>query len=83
MQYREIINEKGERLWIPLLAGAAILSAPFWLNNNKCCNNYYPTPVPYQYPYPIYQSNYYPYPYPYPYQQPYSTYPFVQNINTK
>ena len=51
MQYREIINEKGERLWIPLLAGAAILSAPFWLNNNnKCCNNYYPTPVPYQYP---------------------------------
>ena len=55
MQYQEIINEKGERLWIPLLAGAAILSAPFWLNNNnKCCNNtYYPAP----YPYPVYPTN--------------------------
>ena len=47
MQYQEIINEKGERLWIPLLAGAAILSAPFWLiKNNKCCNNTY-SPAPY------------------------------------
>lgn len=82
MQYQQVITEKGERLWIPLLAGAAILSAPLWLNNNnKCCNNYYPTPVPYQYPYPIYQQNYYPYPY--PYQQPYTMYPFVQNINAK
>lgn len=63
MQYQEYINERGERFIIPLLAGAAILSAPFWLNNNnKCCNNYYPQPYPA--PYPIYQSNYYPYPYP-------------------
>ena len=82
MQYQQVITEKGERLWIPLLAGAAILSAPLWLNNNnKCCNNYYPTPVPYQYPYPVYQQNYYPYPY--PYQQPYTMYPFVQTINSK
>lgn len=74
MQYQQIINEKGERLWIPLLAGAAILSAPFWLNNNnKCCGNNY-----YQQPYPVYQSNYYPsYVYPYPYQGPYP-YPIYQ-----
>ena len=82
MQYQQVITEKGERLWIPLLAGAAILSAPLWLNNNnKCCNNYYPTPVSYQYPYPVYQQNYYPYLY--PYQQPYTMYPFVQTINSK
>ena len=81
MQYQQIINEKGERLWVPLLAGAAILSAPFWLNNNnKCCNNsYYPTP----YPYPIYTNNYYPYPYTYPYQYPYGTTPLVQNITQR
>ena len=81
MQYQEIINEKGERLWIPLLAGAAILSAPFWLNNNnKCCNNsYYPAP----YPYPVYPLNYNPYPYPYQYQYPYSGVPIVQNFTRK
>ena len=71
MQYREFINEKGERLWLPIIAGAAILSAPFWINgNNKCCggnNNYYSAPAPNQYqPYPVYQTNYYPvYTYPY------------------
>ena len=65
---------QNERLW--LLAGAAILTAPFWLGRNNCCNgnnnsccgynqyNYnppYPQPQPYYYPQP------YPYPYPYPY----------------
>lgn len=81
MQYQQIINEKGERLWIPLLAGAAILTAPFWLNNNnKCCNNsYYPAP----YPYPVYPINYNPYPYPYPYQYQYSGVPIVQNFTRK
>ena len=81
MQYQQVINEKGERLWIPLLAGAAILSAPFWLNNNnKCCNNsYYPAP----YPYPVYPINYNPYPYPYPYQYQYSGVPIVQNFTRK
>lgn len=81
MQYQQVINEKGERLWIPLLAGAAILSAPFWLNNNnKCCNNsYYPAP----YPYPVYPVNYTPYPYPYQYQYPYSGVPIVQNFTRK
>lgn len=81
MQYQQVINEKGERLWIPLLAGAAILSAPFWLNNNnKCCNNsYYPAP----YPYPVYPVNYNPYPYPYQYQYPYSGVPIVQNFTRK
>lgn len=71
MQYQEIINERGERLWIPLLAGAAIISAPFWFGN-KCngqnCNNqpYYP-----------YYGQYAPYP-PYPYPYPYQTYPTYQ-----
>ncbi len=86
MQFQEVINDKGERLWIPILAGAAILTLPFWLgNNNKCCNNnYYPQNQPVAYPYPVYQANYYPnyqtYPYvnayPYPVYQPYP------NINT-
>lgn len=59
------------RLWLPLLAGAAIISAPFWLNGrNTCCNNQqygmyqpisYGVPQPYPQPYP------YPYPQPYPY----------------
>ncbi len=61
MQYQMVVNEKGERLWLPIIAGAAILSAPFWLNNNRpnnnCCPNYYP---PYYYPQAV------PYPYPYP-----------------
>lgn len=80
MQYQQVINEKGERLWIPLLAGAAILTAPFWLNNNKCCNNsYYPVP----YLYPVYPVNYNPYPYQYQYQYPYQGVPIVQNFTRK
>ncbi|MBQ8293535.1 MAG: hypothetical protein IJX78_07050 [Bacilli bacterium] len=66
MQYQMVVNEKGERLWLPIIAGAAILSAPFWLNNNRpnnnCCPPYYP---PYYYPQPL------PYPYPYPMPMPY------------
>lgn len=66
MQYQLVKGENGERLWLPLLAGAAIISAPLWLNNNKCCGNNqgYQAPLyayPYPYPYPVYQSNYYPY----------------------
>jgi hypothetical protein len=70
MQYQLVVNEKGERLWLPIVAGAAILSAPFWLNrpNNCCNNNYYP---PYQYQQPIYYPQPYPQPYPYPYPLPY------------
>ncbi len=84
MQFQEIINENGERLWIPLLAGAAILTAPFWLGNNKCCNNnYYPQGQPVPYPYPVYQTNYYPnyqtYPYVAPY--PYPIYQQTPNVN--
>jgi hypothetical protein len=67
MQYQLVYNDKGERLWIPLLAGAAIISAPLWLNKNNCCNNQYPI---YQ-PYPVYQQQL-PYPYPYPYPVNYS-----------
>ncbi len=54
------------RLWLPLLAGAAIITAPFWLGGrNNCCNNQgYPYPYPQPYPYPYPQP--YPYPYPYP-----------------
>lgn len=66
MQYQEVFNERGERLWIPLLAGAALISAPLWFNNKNCNNgncNYYPYPTYQQYPYP------YPYPYPVPYEQ--------------
>ena len=33
MQYRLIHTPNGERLWLPFLAGAAIISAPLWLNN--------------------------------------------------
>ena len=65
MQYQMVVNEKGERLWLPIIAGAAILSAPFWLNNRpNYCPNCYP-PQPYFYPQP------YPQPYPYPYPIPY------------
>lgn len=42
MQYREYVNANGERFWLPLLAGAAIISAPLWLGaakNNQCCNS--------------------------------------------
>lgn len=73
MQYRLVTNSKGERLWLPLLAGAAIISAPLWANNNnKCCQNqvqYYPYPMQYYPPYPINYSYYTPYSYPYPYSQ--------------
>ena len=64
---------RNERLW--LLAGAAILTAPFWLNkNNNCCpsqtyNYGYPAQQPYPYPYP--QPYPEPYPVPYPYPLPY------------
>jgi len=66
------IRNGNERLW--LLAGAAILTAPFWLNrNNNCCppqQNYN-----YGYPYPVYPPVYtqpYPQPYPVPYPYPYN-----------
>ncbi len=71
MQYQLVYNEKGERLWIPILAGAAILTAPLWLGGRQqCCgNNQYPIyPQPYPYPQPIPQP--YPQPYPYPYPEP-------------
>ena len=62
-----VVNEKGERLWLPIIAGAAILSAPFWLNRpNNYCPNCYP-PQPYFYPQPSPQP--YPYPYPVPYRR--------------
>ncbi len=68
MEYQMVINEKGERLLLPFIAGAAILSAPFWFSNrpnNNCYGpNCYP-PQPYYYPQPQ------PYPYPYPYPVPY------------
>lgn len=69
MQYRLVRGANGERLWLPIIAGAAILSAPFWLNNKQCCNNQVAYPQPYYpYPYPVYPPNYYPYNtyYPYP-----------------
>lgn len=66
MEYQLYVNENGERLWIPLLAGAAILTAPFWLNRPCCGNNYnnggYVQPMPYPYPQPM--------PYPQPVPQP-------------
>ena len=70
-QYNCQFKDNNERLW--LLAGAAILTAPFWLGRNNCCNNQnssccpyqqyspYPQPIPYPYPQPV------PYPYPYRY----------------
>ena len=59
-------NQNDERLWLPFLAGAAIISAPFWFgigrnNNNNCCPYpvpYYPQPY-YPQPYPISTTNYY------------------------
>jgi hypothetical protein len=66
MQYQMVVNEKGERLWLPIIAGAAILSAPFWLNNRP--NNYCPNCYP---PQPIFYPQPYPQPYPYPYPMPY------------
>ncbi|MBQ2892295.1 MAG: hypothetical protein IJE45_05325 [Bacilli bacterium] len=66
MQYQLVKGKNGERFWLPIIAGAAILSAPFWFNNKQCCNNqqYYPQ----YYPYPVYPpQGYYPTPYYYPY----------------
>lgn len=61
--FNNMNNQKnGQRIWGPILVGAAIVSAPFWIglsknnNNNNCC-------------YPPYYSPYYP-----PYQ-PYPQYP--------
>lgn len=57
-------NNNDQRLWGPLLAGAAIISAPFWFglsknnNNNNCCYpQFYPQPY---YPQPYYQTPNYP-----------------------
>lgn len=65
-------NKNNERFWGPILAGAAIISAPFWFglsknnNNNNCC-----------YPQPYYQPYYPPYP-----QPIYPNYPnYVANNN--
>lgn len=63
MRYQMVYNERGERLWLPILAGAAIISAPLWINGRQCYNNNC-----YNNQQPVYQ---YPYPYPYPYQYPY------------
>lgn len=60
MQYQLVYNERGERLWLPLLAGVA-LTAPFWARPRYP----YGMPMPYPYPYPIY------YPYPTYYPRPY------------
>lgn len=55
-------NQNDQRLWLPFLAGAAIISAPFWFgagkNNNNCCpypGGYYPSPY---YPQPYYNQPY-------------------------
>ena len=67
-------QQQPTRLWLPILAGAAIITAPFWLGGrNNCCNNNQPNymmyqqPIPYSYPQP------YPFPYPYPYPYPVSS----------
>ena len=49
MYYSYLPYQNQTRLWLPLLAGAAIITAPFWLGGrNNCCNN-----QPYPYPYPV------------------------------
>lgn len=36
-------QQQPTRLWLPILAGAAIITAPFWLGGrNNCCNNNQP-----------------------------------------
>lgn len=71
--FQQIQND--QRLWGPLLVGAALISAPFWVglsnknnNNNNCCYpQYYPQyppqyqPLPYYQQYPSYieNNNYY------------------------
>lgn len=71
MYYNCFPYQNNTRLWLPLLAGAAIITAPFWLGGrNNCCGN-----QQYYQPYPQ------PYPYPYPYPQPYpQSYPYPINI---
>lgn len=70
MYYNYFPYQNNTRLWLPLLAGAAIITAPFWLGgrNNNCCNNqqFIPYPQSYPYPYPVPYPQSYPYPYPYP-----------------
>lgn len=72
--YQSFYPNQQPRLWLPLLAGAAIISAPFWLSGrNNCCNNnygygpYQSVPYPQSYPYPYPQPIPYPLAYPYPY----------------
>lgn len=73
-QYQSMQNPNDQRIWGPILVGAAIVSAPFWIglsnknnNNNNCC-------------YPQYYPQYYPQPYqPQPYYSPYPSY--VENNN--
>lgn len=74
-RFNNSIQQNDQRFWLPLIAGAAIISAPFWFgvgktnnNNNNCCpypNKYYPQyyQQPY-YPQPLYQQPYYSQPYP-------------------
>lgn len=72
MNYQPFINAQGERIWLPILAGAAIITAPFWLGRNCCGNNnqgyqpypYYQQPYPYPVPYPVYYPPQYNYSYP-------------------
>lgn len=66
-------DQENQRLWGPILVGAALVSAPFWIglnknnnNNNNCCYHpyyqpYYPQPYqpPYQYPSYVENNNYY------------------------
>lgn len=67
-------DQDNQRLWGPILVGAAIVSAPFWLglnknnnNNNNCC-------------YPQYYQPYYPQPYS-PYQPNYQYPSYIENNN--
>lgn len=74
-------ESNNSRLW--LLAGAVILTAPFWFGrNNNCCNNasqpsyynqpnYYPQPNYYNQPNYYYGPNITEYPNRVPYPAPY------------
>jgi len=84
MRYEMFYNERGQRLWLPILAGAAIISAPFWLNGRPCCGNnqgYYPQAgnpqYQYNYTYPQSTAPQYQYNYTYPpvYPTPVYNYP--------
>lgn len=64
--YKSVNNQEQEnqRLWGPILVGAALVSAPFWIglnknnnNNNNCCYQPYYQPY-YPQPYQPYQPNY-------------------------